>query len=71
VRDSGIGIPENALEQIFSRYYQVSDRQKRSSRGSGLGLHIASKIVEGHKGRIWAESKLGEGSTFWVSLPLK
>jgi signal transduction histidine kinase len=70
VKDSGIGIPEEALERIFSRYYQVEDKSERSARGSGLGLHIAQKIVKGHGGRIWAESEAGQGSTFCFTLPL-
>jgi PAS domain S-box-containing protein len=71
VKDNGIGIPEEALDQIFSRYYQVEDKSERSARGSGLGLHIAQRIVKGHGGRIWAESEAGQGSTFCFTLPLK
>jgi signal transduction histidine kinase len=70
VSDTGIGIPPEALEHIFSRYYQVNDKNKQTARGSGLGLHIAKKIVEGHGGRIWAESVVGSGSTFRFTLPL-
>jgi PAS domain S-box-containing protein len=70
VKDSGIGIPAEALERIFSRYYQVEDRSERSARGSGLGLHIAQRIVKAHGGRIWAESETGQGSTFCFTLPL-
>jgi len=70
VKDHGIGIPPDALEKIFSRYYQVHDKHERSAMGSGLGLHIAKKIVEGHGGRIWAESETGQGSTFCFSLPI-
>ncbi len=69
VKDQGIGISPDALSQIFSRYYQVHDKSERSAMGSGLGLHIAKKIVEGHGGRIWAESEVGQGSTFCFSLP--
>ncbi len=71
VKDEGIGIPPNSLDQVFSRYYQVHDNNERSAMGSGLGLHIAKKIVEGHGGRIWAESEAGEGSTFCFTLPIK
>lgn len=70
VKDNGVGIPAEALEHIFARYYQVNDRNRKGARGSGLGLHIAKKIVEGHQGRIWAESISGQGSTFRFSLPL-
>jgi two-component system phosphate regulon sensor histidine kinase PhoR len=70
VKDNGIGIPAEALDRIFSRYYQVEDRSERSARGSGLGLHIAQRIVKEHGGRIWAESEAGHGSTFCFTLPL-
>ncbi len=70
VKDTGIGIPTEALERIFSRYYQVEDKSERSARGSGLGLHIAQRIIKGHGGRIWAESEAGQGSTFCFTLPL-
>lgn len=70
VKDSGIGIPAEALDRIFSRFYQVEDKSERSARGSGLGLHIAQRIVKAHGGRIWAESEAGQGSTFCFTLPL-
>ena len=70
IRDNGIGIPPPDLERIFSRYFQVKNKSKHSAKGSGLGLHIARRIVEGHGGRIWVESKVGHGSTFRFSLPL-
>ena len=70
VKDSGIGISPEALSRIFSRYYQVENNSERSAMGSGLGLHIAQRIVEGHGGRIWAESESGQGSSFCFTLPL-
>jgi signal transduction histidine kinase len=70
VEDDGIGIPQEDLDQIFSRYYQAEHKSERSAMGSGLGLHIAQKIVEGHGGRIWAESTTGQGSTFRFTLPI-
>ncbi|NJN99124.1 MAG: hypothetical protein HC875_36045 [Anaerolineales bacterium] len=70
VKDNGIGIPTEALDRIFSRFYQVEDKSERSARGSGLGLHIAQRIVKAHGGRIWAESEAGQGSTFCFTLPL-
>jgi two-component system phosphate regulon sensor histidine kinase PhoR len=70
VQDHGIGIPPEDLEQIFSRFYQSESGNKRSKAGSGLGLHIAKKIVEAHGGKIWAESEVGQGSTFQFTLPL-
>ena len=69
VKDNGIGIPAEDLDRIFSRYYQATNRSERSAMGSGLGLHIAKKIIEGHAGKIWAESEPGKGSTFCFTLP--
>lgn len=69
VKDYGIGIPEVDLEQIFSRYYQANNKVEHTAKGSGLGLYIAKKVIEGHNGRIWAESQVGQGSTFNVTLP--
>lgn len=70
VHDNGIGIPPDSLENIFSRYYQVTNESVRSAMGSGLGLHIAKQIVEAHGGRIWATSQEGQGSTFSFTLPI-
>lgn len=67
VSDDGIGIPADALEAVFERFRQVS----KDRRGLGLGLHISQSIVEAHGGRMWAESTLGEGSTFHVALPAR
>jgi signal transduction histidine kinase len=66
VRDTGVGIPPDKLEAIFERFVQV---QKNDRRGVGLGLYISKCIVQGHGGRIWAESTLGAGSTFSFTLP--
>jgi signal transduction histidine kinase len=66
VADSGEGIPAEKLETIFDRYAQMGQTDRR---GLGLGLYIARRIVEAHGGRLWAESTLGKGSTFFFSLP--
>lgn len=70
VSDSGIGIPEDQLERIFNRFYQVEPHLRRHHEGMGLGLAIAKELVELHQGRIWAKSRVGEGSHFFVALPL-
>ncbi len=69
VSDTGIGIPPDSLDRIFTKFYRVPDEAGERPEGTGLGLHIAKKIVEAHGGRIWAESTLGEGSTFRFTLP--
>lgn len=66
ISDTGSGIPGNLLEAIFERFWQVG---KNDRRGVGLGLFISRCIVEAHGGRIWAESKPGEGSTICFTLP--
>lgn len=67
VSDSGPGIPSHMLESIFERFWQVG---KDDRRGLGLGLYISRCIVEAHGGRIWAESKLGEGTTVHFTTPI-
>ncbi|HDN19806.1 MAG TPA: HAMP domain-containing histidine kinase, partial [Candidatus Acetothermia bacterium] len=69
VRDQGPGIPPEDLPHIFERFYKGDPA--RSGQGSGLGLAIAKAIVEAHGGRIWAESRLGEGTAVSFSLPLR
>jgi PAS domain S-box-containing protein len=70
VKDTGRGIPADKLQVIFERFQQVDASDSRQKGGSGLGLAICRKIVEQHRGNIWVESRLGEGSTFSISLPL-
>jgi two-component system phosphate regulon sensor histidine kinase PhoR len=67
VRDTGVGIPADEVPRIFERFYRVD--KSRTGRGTGLGLSIAKHIVEAHKGRIWADSTEGQGSTFYFTIP--
>ncbi len=69
VRDSGIGIPQEHIRRIFDHFHRVDTRLTREVNGLGLGLAISKRIVELHDGVIWAESEVGEGSTFHVWLP--
>ncbi|HEY9826996.1 MAG TPA: ATP-binding protein [Stenomitos sp.] len=69
VRDQGQGIPLDQLESIFERFHQVDSSDSRKKGGTGLGLTICRKIIEQHGGSIWAESQLGQGSTFCFTLP--
>jgi PAS domain S-box-containing protein len=68
VRDRGIGIPEDKLNEVFSRFYRITENKNVS--GLGLGLYLSQQIIERHHGRIWAESKVGEGSVFYFTLPI-
>jgi signal transduction histidine kinase/response regulator RpfG family c-di-GMP phosphodiesterase len=69
VEDTGIGIPEDELEKVFERFYQVDSALSRRHGGTGLGLAICKSIVEWHGGRISAESEVGRGSRFTVVMP--
>jgi signal transduction histidine kinase/CheY-like chemotaxis protein len=69
VSDTGPGIPPDKLEMIFQEFYQVDETVLRNKGGTGLGLTISKNFVEIHGGHIWAESVLGEGSSFYFSLP--
>jgi signal transduction histidine kinase len=71
VRDEGKGIAPPDLERIFGKFVQVEDATMGGGSGSGLGLSIAREIVHAHKGRIWADSTVGQGTTFTIALPLK
>jgi PAS domain S-box-containing protein len=70
VKDSGRGIPSDKLETIFGQFQQVDASDSREKGGTGLGLAICRSIIRQHSGLIWAESILGEGSTFYFTLPL-
>ncbi len=70
VRDEGRGIPPDKLGLLFERFQQVDASDAREKGGTGLGLSISKSIVEQHSGRIWAESTIGKGSTFFFTLPL-
>ena len=69
VADHGIGIPHDALPHLFQKFYRVENTEGRAISGTGLGLALVRQIVQMHKGRAWAESTYGEGSTFFVALP--
>jgi signal transduction histidine kinase len=70
VRDEGLGIPPDAIETIFERYSRVDSLATKDIPGTGLGLPIVRQIVQLHGGKVWAESELGRGSVFHVTLPL-
>jgi two-component system sensor histidine kinase/response regulator len=70
VTDQGIGIPADKLEGVFEQMYYVESVPFHRTDGLGLGLAICKGLVEAHGGRIWAESKMGEGSTFYFNIPL-
>lgn len=70
VKDEGIGIPAESREKIFDIFYRVENTSKRQITGTGLGLALVKEIVTAHNGQVWVESTLGQGSTFYLSLPV-
>lgn len=70
ITDQGIGIPSEQLDKIFDRFHRVEGGVAHRRGGTGLGLSISKWIVEAHGGRIWVDSKVGEGSKFSFSLPI-
>jgi signal transduction histidine kinase len=69
VKDTGPGIPSEDLPHLFQKFYRVDNSATRTIGGTGLGLFICRKIIELYGGRIWAESDLGKGSSFYINLP--
>jgi sigma-B regulation protein RsbU (phosphoserine phosphatase) len=71
VVDTGAGIPEDRLGIVFDRFAQVNNRMNRQTEGCGIGLALVKSMAELYGGRVWAESKLGEGSVFTLELPVR
>jgi two-component system phosphate regulon sensor histidine kinase PhoR len=69
VRDDGPGIPPEALDRVFERFYRVDKARSRDQGGTGLGLSIVKHIVQAHGGKVWVESELGKGAAFYFTLP--
>lgn len=69
VKDSGVGIPEDQRDRVFSKFFRGANVVRMDTEGSGLGLFISKNIIESHGGRIWFESKENEGSIFYFVLP--
>ena len=70
VKDKGIGIPESVKEKVFDRFFRTEETKAKNFPGIGLGLYITAAIVRRHGGKIWVESEVGKGSTFYFTLPL-
>jgi signal transduction histidine kinase len=71
VQDCGIGIPPEDKDHIFDKFYRAKNAVDKRNEGSGLGLYIARNIINYHNGKIWFESELGEGTTFFFTIPVK
>jgi signal transduction histidine kinase len=70
VQDEGVGLTEADQERIFERFYRVDGALTRKTQGTGLGLYLAKAIVEAHGGTMSVDSKPGQGSTFYFTIPL-
>ena len=69
IKDDGIGIPKNKIGNMFKKFYQADTTATRKHGGSGLGLAICKGFVEGIGGKIWVESEVNKGTTFFFTLP--
>lgn len=69
IQDDGPGIPPDALDRVFERFYRVDKARSREQGGTGLGLSIVKHIVQNHGGEVWVKSELGKGATFFFTLP--
>lgn len=69
IKDTGAGIPAEDIPHLFQKFYRVDNSATRTIGGTGLGLFISRKIIELYNGRVWVESELGKGSTFFINLP--
>ncbi|MFH1367170.1 MAG: GAF domain-containing sensor histidine kinase [Patescibacteria group bacterium] len=70
VSDNGIGIPKEEIKKLFDKFVRASNATAMYTDGSGLGLFIVREIINGHKGKVWVESELNKGSTFYIGLPI-
>lgn len=70
VADRGVGIPPEAVPRLFTKFYRVDNSDTRNIGGTGLGLALVREIISAHQGNVWVESSVGDGSTFFFTLPL-
>jgi two-component system CheB/CheR fusion protein len=69
VQDQGVGIRAEDQSRVFERYYRASSQHNNNVSGFGIGLYLSAEIINLHQGKIWLESEIGQGSTFYISLP--
>lgn len=70
VKDEGMGIKPNDAEKLFDRYYRVESKHTSNIAGFGIGLYLSAEIIKQHHGKIWVESEVGVGSTFYFTIPI-
>ena len=69
IADTGLGIPPEAMDKLFSKFFRAENALTKETTGSGLGLYIVKNIINRHGGQVWAESEIGRGSVFHFTLP--
>lgn len=69
IKDTGMGIPSNVLDKLFTKFFRAENAVKQITEGTGLGLFISKNIIKRHGGKIWAQSVLNRGTTFFITLP--
>ena len=70
VADQGVGIPPEEQGKLFKRFYRIDSSERRTTKGTGLGLYLVKSLVEAQGGRVWVHSEPGKGSTFFFTLPI-
>lgn len=70
VKDRGLGIQQEELERLFTRFYRIENKQTKTISGFGIGLYLCAEIIKRHNGKIWAESEEGKGSVFHFTIPV-
>lgn len=70
IKDEGVGIKPEDQKKLFSRYHRIENAHTQKISGFGLGLYLSAEIIQRHNGKVWVESEIGKGSTFYFSLPL-
>jgi len=71
IKDTGVGIPKDQQERVFTKFFRAANVMRLETEGSGLGLFIVKNIIEAHQGRAWFKSEEGKGTTFYFTLPAK
>ena len=69
VSDTGIGIPASEIQKLFSEFFRVDNEINQNVKGTGWGLVLAKNIVQAHRGKMWVQSQVGSGTTFYFTLP--
>jgi PAS domain S-box-containing protein len=71
IKDTGLGIPADEQNRVFTKFFRSNNVMRRETEGTGLGLYISKNIIEAHEGRIWFDSELNKGTTFYFTIPIK